>query len=343
MLIDRSDIAAGDFDIEFNYNSIQWETGQASGGSVVCQGGASARVGFSNGSGIPGTFFELPGSGVPGSFLDSNPSTGLTHNSLNSSQLGRYVFHVHNGVPATVVDTDGDGISDELDNCPLVPNPDQKDLDFDGLGDVCSSPSSQHSTAAFLQALFSGQSTEQATSVTFADAPSLVDQLTKILAFRLTARLTQSASRTATNLVNSLVAIGQVQPPDVDSLVATLLRGVDHTPPVITAVANPTTLWPPNGKMVPVTISGTILDDLSGVNPSTATFAVQDQYGTVQPRGPVSAHPNGVYSFTVLLEARRNGQDKHGRLYTIVVNAQDNVGNQGSVSTTVVVPHDQGH
>lgn len=34
-------------------------------------------------------------------------------------------------------DLDGDGISDDGDNCPEVYNPDQVDLDGDGLGDVC--------------------------------------------------------------------------------------------------------------------------------------------------------------------------------------------------------------
>ena len=34
-------------------------------------------------------------------------------------------------------DTDGDGIKDDLDNCPAVANPDQEDFDSDGLGDVC--------------------------------------------------------------------------------------------------------------------------------------------------------------------------------------------------------------
>jgi MYXO-CTERM domain-containing protein len=34
-------------------------------------------------------------------------------------------------------DDDGDGVPDETDNCPAVPNPDQADLDADGLGDAC--------------------------------------------------------------------------------------------------------------------------------------------------------------------------------------------------------------
>ncbi len=38
---------------------------------------------------------------------------------------------------AAVEDADGDGIPDESDNCPSVFNPDQFDLDWDGVGDSC--------------------------------------------------------------------------------------------------------------------------------------------------------------------------------------------------------------
>jgi hypothetical protein len=34
-------------------------------------------------------------------------------------------------------DEDGDGFADEVDNCPVVPNPDQADADQDGVGDAC--------------------------------------------------------------------------------------------------------------------------------------------------------------------------------------------------------------
>lgn len=100
ILIDRADIANGDFDIEFNYQKIEWETGthSNSGGDENCLGGNSVRVGFSNGNGLPGEAFELLGSGVNGAFLDNNSATGLIHNSLNSNQLGRYIFEVRNGV-----------------------------------------------------------------------------------------------------------------------------------------------------------------------------------------------------------------------------------------------------
>ncbi len=97
VLIDRSDRAPGDFDVEFNYEKIQWETGDASGGSNGF-GGYSARAGFSSGTGNPGTFYEFEGSGVPGAFLDSSP-TGLIYGSRKSAVNGRYIFAVQSGLP----------------------------------------------------------------------------------------------------------------------------------------------------------------------------------------------------------------------------------------------------
>ncbi|NNG01107.1 MAG: ExeM/NucH family extracellular endonuclease [Desulfobacteraceae bacterium] len=35
------------------------------------------------------------------------------------------------------MDTDGDGVPDDIDNCPDIPNPDQADTDGDGRGDAC--------------------------------------------------------------------------------------------------------------------------------------------------------------------------------------------------------------
>ena len=105
------------------------------------------------------------------------------------------------------------------------------------------------------------------------------------------------------------------------------------------------TLWPPNGKLVPVTVSGAIRDDPggSGVNLDSAVYEVTDEYGQVEPSDSVTPDANGRYAFTVALEASRQGKDKDGRHYTIEVSAADNAGNVGSASTTVTVPHDQGN
>jgi hypothetical protein len=107
ILIDRSDVGAGNFDIEFNYDKIQWETGDASGGTGGL-GGSSAVVGFSNGTGNAGTNFELAGSGVPGSFLNGGPEA-LVSNDLLASTAGRYHFQVRNGNVGQTVNNDVTG------------------------------------------------------------------------------------------------------------------------------------------------------------------------------------------------------------------------------------------
>jgi hypothetical protein len=88
VIIDRSDIASGDFDMEFNYFKVQWEWGDASKNDPP-------RAGFSNGI----NDYELPGSGVAGAFLDSNPATGLIYHSLNSPVPGKYIFFFRDGQP----------------------------------------------------------------------------------------------------------------------------------------------------------------------------------------------------------------------------------------------------
>lgn len=93
VIIDRSDTGAGNFDFEFNYGSIQWETGGASGdsnGDGICQAAETscvpARVGWNAGNGV--NTFELAGSAMAGYFLDGGPGE------LNGD---RYLFQVRNG------------------------------------------------------------------------------------------------------------------------------------------------------------------------------------------------------------------------------------------------------
>jgi LPXTG-site transpeptidase (sortase) family protein len=97
VIINRDDRNVGDFDFEFNYSQVQWETGDASGGSGGL-GGTSATVGYADGSGGSNDY-EVPNSRVPGSFLDSNASTGLIHTELDSGICGRYSFEVILGTP----------------------------------------------------------------------------------------------------------------------------------------------------------------------------------------------------------------------------------------------------
>lgn len=95
VLIERSDTGAGNFDIEFNYEKVQWETGDASGGTNG-YGGSPVTVGWSNGSGEPGTSFELDGSGQSLVFLDGG-RRALIRQKLSSDVFGRLLFRARGG------------------------------------------------------------------------------------------------------------------------------------------------------------------------------------------------------------------------------------------------------
>jgi len=94
ILTDRSDTGAGNFDIYFNYNSITWETGGASGGSNGL-GGTSAAAGFSNGTALPNTYYMFPGSLVNGALLNGGVNALASH--TNDGIPGQYVFQVRGG------------------------------------------------------------------------------------------------------------------------------------------------------------------------------------------------------------------------------------------------------
>ena len=93
ILTDRSDVGAGDFDIQFNYDSIVWEAGTASGAPSGGLGGTSALVGYWTSATSNAT---LPGSLVNGALINGGPNA-LISSSLNSNVLGQYNFQVRGG------------------------------------------------------------------------------------------------------------------------------------------------------------------------------------------------------------------------------------------------------
>ncbi len=150
--------------------------------------------------------------------------------------------------------------------------------------------------------------------------------------------------RNAAALTNNQQLAWSFGAPVIGDSTALLFSG-DSVGPVITAPATPSTLWPPNGRMVPVTVTGTMTDAGSGLDAASARFAVIDELGEVQPSGGITVDANGTYSFTVSLLAskqKKNKQEKEkeSRTYTIEVTAKDVAGNTGKASAIVTVPHD---
>ena len=110
--------------------------------------------------------------------------------------------------------------------------------------------------------------------------------------------------------------------------------GGDTQPPTISnASAVPSSLWPPNNKMVPVTINYTSGDNCGG--PVGCTLTVTSNEGSPADWQVIDAHH-------VNLRATRNGNG-NGRIYTITITCKDASGNTSTAEVTVTVPHDQGH
>ena len=96
------------------------------------------------------------------------------------------------------------------------------------------------------------------------------------------------------------------------------------------AVANPSTLWPPNQKMVTVVFEGSVT--------SAGSYELTDEYGELTYSGQLQLGSGGTYSVELDLKAARNGNDKTGRIYTFTVTTPG-----GSASTLVVCPHNGGN
>jgi hypothetical protein len=99
ILTDRSDTGGGNFDIQFNYDTIVWDSGTASGAS---SGGLCLPTNLSCTSALAGYWTSdtsnatLDGSLVHSALIDGGPNA-LISNRLNSDIDGQYNFQVRSG------------------------------------------------------------------------------------------------------------------------------------------------------------------------------------------------------------------------------------------------------
>lgn len=111
---------------------------------------------------------------------------------------------------------------------------------------------------------------------------------------------------------------------------------VDVTSPTISVSLSPSTLWPPNNKLVPITATITVHDDFDPqpeikLESITATETLAT--------GDIQDAQIGIDDRNFSLIAKRSGTSKEGRIYTVTYSATDASGNKTLASAVVTVPH----
>ena len=130
---------------------------------------------------------------------------------------------------------------------------------------------------------------------------------------------------------------------DYSASCATTITVVDTIAPVISnASASPNALWPPNHKMVTISVVATVTDSCGPADWKIVS---------VQSNEPVNGLGDGdtapdwqiVGDHGLSLRAERSGKGS-GRVYTVTLQAKDAAGNLSGLKTvTVKVPKSQKH
>ena len=114
---------------------------------------------------------------------------------------------------------------------------------------------------------------------------------------------------------------------------------VSNPPPIIGAVAaSPAVLWPPNHKMVDVTVAYTTTDNC-GI-PVCSLSATSSEPDDGRGDGSTTGDIEIVDPHRLRLRAERSGGGP-GRRYTVTVACTDSGGGGSSAQTVVVVPHNR--
>lgn len=121
----------------------------------------------------------------------------------------------------------------------------------------------------------------------------------------------------------------------------------DTIPPSLSVAPDPTVLWPPNHRLVPVSVALLVSDRcdpaaavrLVAVTSSEPDDAPEDRDGRTQ--GDITFPDAGASATEILLRAERDG-DGPGRTYELTYTATDASGNSTVAPALVSVPHDLG-
>ena len=109
----------------------------------------------------------------------------------------------------------------------------------------------------------------------------------------------------------------------------------DTLPPTVSQISvTPSSLWPPNHRMVSVSV---VVNAADNCDPSPVAHIAH--VTSNEPQNPFTPDWEITGPLSVNLRAERSGS-KGGRIYTIVVECEDGSGNVAYASVDVAVPHD---
>ena len=121
---------------------------------------------------------------------------------------------------------------------------------------------------------------------------------------------------------------------------------VDDIPPALAPLPDKNILWPPNHKMVTVTIAANASDDSGDPVILAATVSSNEPEnglgdGDTAPdwTTPFIDQENGI--ITLQFRAERSGRG-NGRVYTVTITATDKSGNMAQADVDIIVPRDKG-
>ncbi|PIQ12452.1 MAG: hypothetical protein COW70_10020 [Hydrogenophilales bacterium CG18_big_fil_WC_8_21_14_2_50_58_12] len=117
-----------------------------------------------------------------------------------------------------------------------------------------------------------------------------------------------------------------------------VMEKLDTTPPSLTVSLSPNKLWPPNDKLVPVTVTITVKDDY---DPMPEIKLESITASETLAAGDIQNAQFGTDDRQFSLAAKRAGTSLAGRTYTVTYSATDASGNKATTSATVTVPHDR--
>jgi uncharacterized repeat protein (TIGR01451 family) len=144
-----------------------------------------------------------------------------------------------------------------------------------------------------------------------------------------------------TGISNTATVSAFTPDPDLSNNSATVATTASNPPPTITAATvDPSVLWPPNHRMVNVTVSYDVIDNCP-LPPGSCVLSVTSNE-PVNGKGDGDTSPDWIVldDHHLLLRAERAGNG-NGRIYTITITCTDSGGNASTEEVEVTVPHDR--